>query len=118
MKKRTKFFPLEINWGAGVSNTYNICLEMASYNSNGTLAVVALEAPRGGCVTSEYFDTITVNLEFGFAHGNLAYVDTNNCPWAVEMLEENGIASPTGMYGRSGWCEYPLYEFNLEKFSE
>ena len=40
------------------------------------------------------------------------FVDTNNCPWAPEFLEGNGIAEPLGLYGFSGFCAYPLYRLN------
>ena len=32
------------------------------------------------------------------------------------QAKENKIAKPTGHYGHSGWCSYPLYEFNLSLF--
>ena len=57
--------------------------------------------------------TLTVNidkLDKGFA-----YIDTNNCPWAEKFLTENGLAEPTGKFGRSGYCTYPLYKLNMEK---
>ena len=44
-----------------------------------------------------------------------AFVDTNNCPWAEEFIQENGLGEFTGIYGNSGFCTYPLYEFNLGK---
>lgn len=47
-----------------------------------------------------------------------AYVDTNNCPWAVELLEENGFAERTGRTRRSGYCEYPAMKFDRSKMAE
>ena len=44
-----------------------------------------------------------------------AYVDTNNCPWAVELLEENGFAERTGRTRRSGYCEYPAMKFDRKR---
>ncbi len=45
---------------------------------------------------------------------NTAYIDTNNMPFANQLLEM-GIARNTGWKKRSGFCEYPLWEFD-ERF--
>lgn len=42
----------------------------------------------------------------------------NNCPWAVELLEENGFAERTGRTRRSGYCEYPAMKFDRSKMAE
>lgn len=47
-----------------------------------------------------------------------AYVDTNNCPWAVALLEENGFAERTGRTRRSGYCKYPAMKFDRSKMAE
>ena len=47
-----------------------------------------------------------------------AYVDINNCPWAVALLEENGFAERTGRTRRSGYCEYPAMKFDRSKMAE
>ena len=49
---------------------------------------------------------------------NKAYVDTNNCPWAEDFIEKNGLGKFLGIYGNSGYCTYPLYEFDLGKLRE
>lgn len=49
---------------------------------------------------------------------DVAYVDTNNCPWAVTFLEENGLAEKTGKTKRSGYCVYPAMRFNREKIAQ
>lgn len=41
---------------------------------------------------------------------NAAYIDTNNCYFAQQLLEQ-GIAKDTGLKKRSGFCEYPLWVF-------
>ena len=35
-----------------------------------------------------------------------------------KWLEENGIATPTGISVRSGYVQIPLYTFNIEKVRE
>ena len=61
------------------------------------------------------FTTITVNLEDEVLPGeNYAFVDTNNCPDIYAFLVENGIGKPTGEFGFSGMCAYPLFVFDLD----
>lgn len=59
----------------------------------------------------EPFAVLTKNFGEFLALKNAAYVDTNNCPFAKELLTQ-GIAIDTGVTKRSGFCEYPLWEFN------
>lgn len=47
-----------------------------------------------------------------------AYVDINNMPELEKFIEENEIGEFTGLTGRSGFCEYPLYLFDPEKLRE
>lgn len=93
---------------------YEVALVAEKYSSNGTLAVEMM------CIDGCPFARLTVNIEASnFSAGEDAqFIDTNNCPWAEEFLQKNGIASPTGIYGRSGFCSYPLYKFNMEKLEQ
>lgn len=118
--KNTAPFKFTIDYGFGEPETHKLFLSASSYNSNDSLAVIAYEMPKGKCVSPEMFDVITVNIfESDFLmEKDLAYVDTNNSPWAVELLKETGLATPVGTYGHSGFCTYPLYKFDLEKFNE
>ncbi len=88
--------------------TYNLVAKTANYSNNGSLAVM-LETDEG-----EPFATLTVNLADGVAESEYQYVDTNNCSWAEEFIKKNKLGEPTGMMGFSGFCQYPLYRFNLE----
>ncbi len=45
-------------------------------------------------------------------------LDTNNCPWAVEFVESNGLGENTGRTVRSGYCVYPVVKLNVEKIGE
>ena len=88
-------------------NNYEIVLFKGMYSYGDNLAVVAEE------LDGMPFATLSVNLDDNL-HKNFAYIDTNNCPWATEFLETNKIAVPTGKVSKSGFCIYPLYEFNLD----
>lgn len=77
---------------------------------------LAVEMIANGFGDWEPWATLTVNL--GTGDERHAFVDTNNCPWATEFLESNGLAHPTGIEMPSGYCTYPLYEFTSKFFAE
>ena len=89
-------------------NGLNVYLKATSYTSNGSLAVQMLSGDD-----NEFYDVITVNLGSFLQTEQLAFVDDNNLPGIGQWLESNGIATPTGYSQRSGFCNYPLYEFHL-----
>ena len=75
---------------------------------------IAIQAFKDG----EPYGTMTVNLPNQITGEcemigikNAAYIDTNNFPWANLFLEK-GFATDTGFTKRSGFCEYPLYQFD------
>ena len=91
--------------------TFNLTATIEHYSNNDSLAI-CLETDEG-----EPFDTITVNLmESSFIGENQAFIDTNNCSWAEKFIKKYKLGKPTGIMGYSGYCSYPLYEFNLEAF--
>lgn len=49
---------------------------------------------------------------------NEAFLDTNNCPEALELVERLGIGRFTGIMGQSGYCIYPLYEFDMTELEK
>ena len=59
------------------------------------------------------FASFTLNFGEFLGMKNCAYVDTNNCWFADEILQ-TGIAEDTGLTKRSGYCEYPLWQFREE----
>lgn len=114
---RTDTFQYTIDYGFCEPETHSLYLVADTYENNGTLAVVVMEVFDNG--TEEMFDVITTNLAWSDAADEThAYIDTNNCSWAEKMLKKMKFAKPTGFMGHSGYCTYPLYEFNLKKFHE
>ena len=101
-----------VSWG----HEYEVSLNSQKYSQNGNLAI-----------TMDYLDdefnawlpfaNLTVNLGEKLPP-NKAYVDTNNCPWAREFIVMYGLGKFTGKIGMSGWCEYPMYEFDMNKIEE
>ena len=87
--------------------TYDVQIKTVTYGMNGNLAVRLVE--KDGAP----FATLTVNLGEKLP-STYAYVDTNNCPWAEEFIKQYNLGEPTGLGKRSGYCLYPLYQFNMK----
>ena len=54
------------------------------------------------------------------APDNISFVDINNNPTAMNFIDEYKLGEPVRINGRiiayaSGFCEYPLYKFNLDE---
>lgn len=64
-----------------------------------------------GC--EEPFANFTLNFGEFIGVKNCAYVDTNNCWFADEILK-TGVATDTGLTKLSGFCKYPLWKFKEE----
>ena len=69
------------------------------------------------------FGDVTVNVDDPSLESLIgpydAFLDTNNMTGAVcDFVEKNELAEPTGLFGMSGYCIYPLYHFDKEKLKE
>ena len=58
----------------------------------------------------EPYCALTVSFGEFIGIKNSAYIDTNNCRVADQLLKQ-GIAEAAGMYKESGYCKYPLWIF-------
>jgi len=65
----------------------------------------------------EPFAKLTVSFGEFISIKNAAYIDTNNCPFADQLLKY-GIAKKTGFTKNSGYCSYPLWIFNEDFLKE
>lgn len=65
------------------------------------------------CDPAEQFAVLTVCFGVHIGIKNAAYIDTNNCPFAEQLLAY-GIATNTGLTKNSGFCSYPLWVFDEE----
>ena len=93
--------------------TYTDCfLEVGRYQADNSLAVLLFSKTEGPIAT------LTVCLCDNYLKENESYVDTNNCPWVVDFLEGKGIAKLSDKVRLSGYCVYPVMEFDLEKMKE
>lgn len=106
MAKKTYKYKSE--WG----DTYNLQIAKHVYSENGTLAIQLIDVDE-----HELFAIITVNLPFSDTlESNQQFINTNDLPNIGEWLTENGIAKKVkGATATSGFCTYPVYEFDLSK---
>lgn len=87
------------------------CLDVGRYVADGSLAVTAMNRTDG------VIARLTVCLDDNELCGDEAYIDVNNCPWAVQLLLDTGIAEQTGRVRQSGYVRYPSMKFNMEKLN-
>lgn len=91
--------------------TYDVRIKRSTYHKPKNLAII-LDCDEGP------FATLTVNLEGACPPKDCAFVDTNNCPWAEGFIAAYELGKFLGAYGYSGFCQYPLYQFDLDKIPE
>ena len=106
--KREKLYHCRLS---KTGRTYPVTLRFTRYILGQTLCVQLREsnAPWGD------FAQLSVNLQSPLQDETRAFLDINNCPWAEEFLRDNQIAHPVeGVSVKSGFCTYPLYEFNTD----
>ena len=90
---------------------YEVELTRATYPYNGNLAIMATTK------LGELFGTLTVNTDY-LLPPMFAAVDVNNMPCIDKQLVQEGFATETGMMIESGWCQYPVLKFDLDKIPE
>ena len=65
---------------------------------------------------TDYCD-LTVSFGEFIGMKNCAYIDTNNCDFADQLLKQ-GMATKTQFTKKSGFCEYPLWLFEEKDLRE
>lgn len=58
----------------------------------------------------EQYCVLTTSFGEFIGMKNCAYIDTNNCEFADQLCKQ-GLATDTGFYKASGFCQYPLWQF-------
>lgn len=80
------------------------------------LAIV-LDEVTGTSDELEQYAFLTVSFGEFISIKNSAYIDTNNCPFAEQLLSQ-GIVERTNFYKTSGFCRYPLWIFKEDFLKE
>lgn len=93
---------------------YPVTLMITTY-LNGNLAILLQAKDKGGL---DNFATITVNFPDEPLPSDQAYLDTNNVPEAERFVKDNKLGKPKRQHHISGFCTYPLYEFDLPRCLE
>lgn len=96
--------------------TYHLAIDLDHYRADNSLAISLVDSK-----TFEPFDTITVCLpgEHKPYQEEYVFIDTNNCSWAIDFIVKNGLGTQVnGWYGKSGFCQYPLFKMDMEKLKE
>ena len=89
----------------------NCLLSVRRYANNNHIAI-SVYSPEEGPIAD-----ITVNIR-GIENQtdiDKSCVDTNNFPEATRLIRELGIGKYTSLELVSGWCAYPVYEFDMDK---
>lgn len=102
-----------LKYNSQFGGEYDVSLEINTYLNNGCLYIGLVEQGE----YPEPYGDLTVNLA-GKAPDYCGYVDLNNMPELEKFIEENDLGEFTGLTQRSGFCEYPLYLFNVDKLRE
>ena len=90
-----------------------VSLEINTYLNNGCMYIGLVEQGE----YPEPYGDLTVNL-MGKVPDYCGYVDLNNMPELEKFIADNELGEFTGLMKRSGFCEYPLYLFNVDKLRE
>ena len=98
----------ESKWGE-----VTVELTMSRYAGSGN---IFLELVSTDGEYLEPYGNITVNLVDVPKY--CGYIDTNNMPEMEKFIKDNDLGEFTGFTLRSGFCEYPLYVFNVDKLRE
>ena len=82
------------------------------YSADGSLCI-DLDNYEEGPITR-----LTVCLSDKKLKENQAYIDTNNNPMAVQFIYKYKLGTCNGNMKASGYCIYPLCDFNMERLKE
>lgn len=112
MDNDTKKYLLKDYYG----EDYNLVPIMTRYTNNGRLAILLYDEEE------MYFCDLTVNLPNSqlsdTKRNDLAFVNVNDNPWLTSFIEKHQLGRPTNHSGRSGYCSYPEYVFDLTMLNE
>lgn len=99
-----KYFDLKKNH----STYYNCYFQIGKYSRNNKTALRIVNNNMGAIAE------ITVCIP-GFSDKGTTILDTNNCPWALDFMTDNGFATKTSVNVQSGYCVYPVVRLNMEE---
>ena len=103
----------QVTYNSSISGETQVTFDIQQY-TNGAMFIGLICNEDG---YEEPFGNVTVN--FPVATPNYCgYLNVNNMPDIEKFITDNDIGEFTGFTQRSGFCEYPLYLFNVDKLRE
>lgn len=95
--------------------TYELSFKITTYDEPRNLAILAMGKNSEGFI--EPYGAITVNI-VELPKETYACVDINNFPEAIELIEKYKLGYNTSISIPSGYCTYPIYEFDLKELEK
>lgn len=92
--------------------TYEVDLIVSRYMADNSVAIMAYSRER------EPIATLTVCLDDKRLTEDETHIDTNNCPWAVDFIEQEKLGKKTDRIGHSGFCTYPVIKLDMDRLRE
>jgi len=90
----------------------DIQISVNHYQADGSLCVDLWNQEEGPIAR------LTTCLNKKGIEENMSYLDENNCPWSLDFIEHYGLGRNTGKVGFSGYCMYPLIEWDLTELEK
>ena len=103
----------QVTYNSSISGETQVTFDIQQY-TNGAM-FIGLMCNEDGY--EEPFGNVTVNFP-GATPNYCGYLNVNNMPDIEKFITDNDIGEFTGFTQRSGFCEYPLYLFNIDKLRE
>ena len=104
----------QVTYNSSITGETQVTFDIQQYMNNRAM-FIGLMCNEGGY--EEPFGDVTVNLSVA-APNYCGYLNVNDMPDIEKFITENDIGEFTGFTQRSGFCEYPLYLFNVDRLRE
>ena len=90
----------------------NVFLRVERYMADSSLCILLYN--RDYAVIAK----LTTCLDDKNLKDNESYIDTNNCPWAIDFIREYKLGELTGKKRVSGYCTYPVVKFDMDEIQK
>ena len=104
----------QVTYNSSITGETQVTFDIQQYMNNSAM-FIGLMCNEDGY--EEPFGDVTVNLSVA-APNYCGYLNVNDMPDIEKFITDNDIGEFTGFTQRSGFCEYPLYLFNVDKLRE
>ena len=104
----------QVTYNSSITGETQVTFDIQQYMNNRAM-FIGLMCNEDGY--EEPFGDVTVNLSVA-APNYCGYLNVNDMPDIEKFITDNDLGEFTGFTQRSGFCEYPLYLFNVDKLRE